>query len=104
MIHLHVTVRLRRGKMAEWCELFEEHILPIQRKHGQRLVGAWKTTVGTYDEVTDLYEFEDYVEFQRVRESMFSDPELMKWLPAVSELISDEESKILVPIEFSDCP
>ena len=67
MIYLHVTVKVQRGKMKEWCKIFEDHLLPAMKKHGQRLVGAWKTSVGAYDEVTDLYAFKDFTEFQNIR-------------------------------------
>ena len=102
MIYLHVTVQIHRGKMKEWTKIFEEHLLPAMKKHGQRLVGAWKTTVGPYDEVIDLYAFEDFVEFQKIREKLFKDPEIQKWLPIIYEITGEEVSKILVPLEYSE--
>jgi hypothetical protein len=102
MIYLHVTVKVRRGKLEEWTRIFEDHLLPIQKKHGQRLVGAWKTTVGAYDEVTDLYAFESLAEFEEIREKLFGDPDLKQWLAAICELIDDEHSKILTPLGYGE--
>ena len=102
MIFLHVTVKVQRGKMQEWCKIFEEHLLPAMKKHGQRLVGAWKTSVGAYDEVTDLYAFKDFNEFQEIREKLFNDPEIQKWLPIIYEITGPEESKILAPLGYGE--
>ena len=102
MIYLHVTVKVQRGKMKEWCKIFEEHLLPAMKKHGQRLVGAWKTSVGAYDEVTDLYAFEDFTEFQNIREKLFNDPEIQKWLPIIYEITGPEESKLLTPLGYGE--
>ena len=77
MIYLHVTVQVHRGKMAEWTRIYKDHLLPAMEKHGQRLVAAWKTSVGMYDEVTDLYAFEDFTEFQNIREKLFNEPEVL---------------------------
>jgi hypothetical protein len=102
MIYLHVTVQLQRGKMNEWCKIYEEHLLPPMQKHGQRLVGAWKTSVGMYDEVTDLYAFENLAEFEKIREKLFEDPEIQKWVPVIWDIAGREESKILVPLGYGE--
>jgi hypothetical protein len=102
MIHLHVTVQLQRGKMDEWSKIYEEHLLPPMNKHGQKLVGAWKTSIGTYDEVTDLYEFESLSEFERIRGELFKEPEIKKWVPRIWEIAGHEESKILVPLGYGE--
>mgnify|MGYP001047132341 CR=1 FL=1 len=102
MIYLHVTVKVQRGKMKEWSEMYRKYLLPAMEKHGQRLVGAWRTSVGPYDEVIDLYAFENYTEFQRIRENLFSDPVVQEWAPKIWDITGPEESKILVPLGYGD--
>ena len=102
MIYLLVTLDVERGKMKEWCDIYEKHILPPMKKHGQRLVGAWKTSVGAYDEVTDLYAFKDFAEFQQIREKLFNDPEIKKWTPIIWDITGPEESKILTPLGYGE--
>ncbi|MEE9610456.1 MAG: NIPSNAP family protein [Desulfatiglandales bacterium] len=102
MIYLHVTIEVNRGKMKEWTKIYEEHLLPAMKKHGQRLVGAWRTSVGTYDEVTDLYAFENFAEFERIREGLFNDPVVQKYLPIINEISGREYSKIMMPFEYSE--
>lgn len=102
MIYMLVTVQVKRGKMKEWTSLFEKHFLPACQRHGQRLVGAWKTTVGTYDEVTDLYAFESWSEFERIRKALFQDPEVQKCLPEANALSGLEVSKIMEPLSYSE--
>lgn len=70
MIYFLVTAQVQRGKMKEWLDLYEKHFLPAAKRHGQRLIGAWRTSVGTYDEVTDLYAFESFTEFERIRKAV----------------------------------
>jgi len=102
MIYMLVTLQIHRGKFKEWTELYERHFLPATKRHGQRLVGAWKTTVGTYDEITDLYAFENLTEFERIRKNLFQDPEVQKYLPELNALNGFEISKIMEPLSYSE--
>jgi hypothetical protein len=96
-----VTIQIQRGKLKEWTNLFEKHFLPATKRHGQKLVGAWKTTVGTYDEVTDLYAFESLSEFERIRKALFQDAEVQKFLPEINAITGFEISKIMEPLSYS---
>lgn len=102
MVYMLVTVQIQRGKLAEWAELYEKHFLPATQRHGQKLVAAWKTTLGTYDEVTDLYAFESLAELERVRKKLFQDPEVQQYLPKLNALSGFEISKIMEPLPYSD--
>ncbi len=56
--------------------MFEKEYLPLCNKHGQKLVAAWRTTVGTCDEATNLFVFDSMEEFSRIRQSMRDDLEV----------------------------
>ena len=101
VIYLHVTLQTKRGKLNEWSSLYEKEYVPMLEKHGQRLVGAWKTTVGTYDEVTDLYAFENFTEFERIRGELFKDPKTAALINKIFPLAGLEVSKIMVPFDYS---
>jgi hypothetical protein len=100
MIYLHVTVQIQRGKLQEWSNLYKKNILPLLNKYGQKLVGAWKTSVGTYDEITDLYEFESLAESERIRTALFNDDEIKKWMQKMTALMGHEQSKIMEPLSY----
>jgi flavin-dependent dehydrogenase len=102
MVYMLVTVQIQRGKLKEWAELYEKHFLPATKRQGQKLVAAWKTTVGTYDEVTDLYAFENLAEFEKIRKNLFQDPEVQKYLPFLNSLSGFEISKIMEPLPYSE--
>jgi hypothetical protein len=102
MIYLLVTLQVERGKLKEWADLYENHFLPATKRHGQKLIGAWRTSVGTYDEVTDLYVFENYTEFERIRKALHSDPEVLKYLPQINAITGYEVSKIMEPLSYSE--
>lgn len=102
MIYFQVTFQVQRGKAQEWSDLYEKNILPLMNKYGQKLVGAWKTIVGTYDEITDLYAFENLAEFERIRKDLFKDEEIKKWIPKMHALMGLEQSKIMEPFSYSE--
>jgi len=102
MIYFLVTVQVQRGKMNEWTRLYEKHILPATERHGQKLVGAWKTSVGTYDEITDLYAFQNLAEFERIRKALYNDPEVQKYGPELNAIAGYEVSKIMEPLPYSE--
>ena len=101
MIYLHVTIQLQRGKMNEFCSIFEKEIVPIWNKHGQKLAAAWKTTVGAYDEVTDLWAFDSLAEMERIRSAISQDPKAMEAAMKTTPLVIKEVSKIMLPLPYS---
>ena len=101
MIYLHVTLQVNRGKLNEWSSIYEEGYIPLLKEYGQRLVGAWRTAVGTYEEVTDLYEFDNFAEFERIRGKLFSDPRTAALTAKAFPLSGLEVSKIMVPFDYS---
>jgi hypothetical protein len=55
----------------------EKFLLPIFNEYGQKLVGTWKTTIGTYDEVVDLYSFESLAAMEKIRQETMDG--IKKW-------------------------
>jgi len=101
MVYLLVTVQVNRGKLDEWSNVFEKEYLPLCNKHGQKLVAAWRTIVGTYDEVTDLFVFDSIEEFSRIRQAMRDDPEVQAAYKRIAPLSGYEVSKLMVAQSYS---
>jgi hypothetical protein len=101
MVYLHVTVEIQRGKLKEWTNIFEKELVPLLNKYGQKLVGAWKTTVGTYDEVTDLYVFENLTEFTKIRQALYQDPQVQDCVRKLNAICGFEISKLIEPLNYS---
>lgn len=59
--------------MAErFTKFFEEHLLPIQLKHGAVLVGRWMTE--SREEIVVLWEYQNDEEYQRIEAGARNDP------------------------------
>ena len=100
MVFLHVTIQVKRRKLKEWSENFEKIVLPILSEHGQKLVGAWKTTIGVYDEVLHLYAFESLGEMEKIRKKVWADPKMLDYMSGPS-LVGLEVSKTMEPLSYS---
>jgi hypothetical protein len=79
----------------------EKEIFPLLNKYGQKLEGAWNTTVGTYDEVTHLYAFENLTEFTKVRQALSLDPEVQECRQKIAAVSGSEISKLIEPLAYS---
>ncbi len=100
-VFLHVTVQVNRGKVDEWSRTFEQEYMPLLKKYGQELVAVWRTSIGTYDEITDVYRFESMAEMERIRAKLFADPKVKELVPRNSQLSGLEVSKLMTPMPYS---
>ena len=101
MIYMHVTCQIQHRKVPEWTASYEKILLPLIEKHGQKLVGAWQTTIGIYDEVLDLYAFENMGEMERIRRELREDPVWIDYQKTSPSLEGLEVSKLMVPLPYS---
>lgn len=60
------------GRAADFTAFFEEQLLPLQRRHGARLVGRWATVDGS--EIMALWAYADRDEYERVESAVRADP------------------------------
>ena len=69
--------RIRRyvavpGTLAAFHEFFNSYLLPVQLRHGARLVGRWETDDG---EVIAVWEYDDMAAYQRIDAAVRNDPD-----------------------------
>jgi hypothetical protein len=67
--------RIRRyvavpGKLPAFHEFFNAYLLPVQLRHGARLVGRWETET---HEVIAIWEYDDEAAYQRVVDAVAAD-------------------------------
>lgn len=72
MFYRRRVYRVAPDRVAAFNAFFAEHLLPVQQKHGARLVGCWRTEVG--DEVTALWEYRDRETYNHVEQAVRGDP------------------------------
>ena len=101
MIYLEASLRVVPGKMNELMEVFENEYLPASNKLGRKLVAQWKTSIGTLDEIIDLWAYDDLTHMQRFQEARAKSPEFRKASEHLRSLIAYETTRLMVPTPLS---
>ena len=101
MIYLEASLRVVPGKMNEFMEVFEKEFLPASNKLGRKLVAQWRTTIGTLDEITDLWAYDDLTHMQQFQEARAKSPEFTKASEHLRSLIAYETTRLMVPTPLS---
>ena len=101
MIYLEASLRVVSGKMNEFMEVFEKEFLPASNKLGRKLIAQWRTTIGTLDEITDLWVYDDLTHMQRLQEARAKSPEFTKASAHLRSLIAHETTRLMVPTPLS---
>ncbi len=60
-----------RENLAVFHQFFNEHLLPVQTRHGSRLVGRWETDD---HEVVAVWEYDDLASYERIEQQVRDDP------------------------------
>jgi hypothetical protein len=71
-----VLYRLRIYKavpenLSAFHDFFRDHLLPIQERHGARLVGRWETEDGR---VVAIWGYDDRDAYERINAAVVADP------------------------------
>lgn len=101
MIYVEASLRVVPGKMNELMEVFSKEFLPNSNKLGRRLVAQWQTTIGTLDEVVNLWEYDDLTHMQRFQEARQRSQEMTKAYENLRALIAYETTRLMVPTSLS---
>ncbi len=102
MLYLEASLKVVPGKMKELMEVFEKEYLPLSNKFGRKLAAQWTTSIGTLDEVVDLWAYEDLTHMQRFNEARAKSPEFAKASEHLRALIAYEEVRLMVPTPLSE--
>lgn len=74
---------------------------PIERRYGGRLVGAFTTATATLNQYVHLWAWEDAREREEVRRRRDADPEWEAYAASSRPRAVHQESRLLVPTDFS---
>ena len=67
MIYRRRTDRVEPERAEAFNALFNEHLLPLQRKYGRRLIGRWITEDRT--EIVAIWAYRDRAEYEEMAAS-----------------------------------
>jgi hypothetical protein len=65
--------RVAAGKLEAFNAFFLEYLLPVQQRHGARLVGRWASEDG--DHVTGIWAYESRDRYEEIQRRVASDPD-----------------------------
>ena len=72
MIYRMRIYRAVPENLAAFHEFFREYLLPVQLRHGARLVGRWQTED---DRVVAVWEYDDRQAYERIDAAVRADPD-----------------------------
>jgi hypothetical protein len=61
-----------RENLPIFHEFFRTHLLPVQLRHGARLVGRWETQDGR---VVAIWEYDDVAAYEQIQGAVRADPD-----------------------------
>jgi hypothetical protein len=64
-----------RENLPLFLDFFRRHLLPVQLRHGARLIGRWETDDGR---VVAVWEYDDRAAYERIEAAVRSAPESLK--------------------------
>lgn len=87
------TIALRR--MGEFLEVFDRLAMPVQLRYLGAPVGVFTSAVGTLNQVTHLWGFDDMGQFERLHADRDKDPDWPAYLQASAQLITAQETRLV---------
>ncbi|MEE9324084.1 MAG: NIPSNAP family protein [Dehalococcoidia bacterium] len=96
------TYTVKPGRMAEWLEIFDKDIIPLNDAFGIKILASWRN-VDKQDEFIWLRTFEDAAAQKSKSEAMYSSQQWKAMEEQVEDCLDQEkwEVKNLSPTAFS---
>ena len=101
MVYVEASLRVVPGKMNEFMTAFEKDFLPVSNELGRKLIAQWRTTVGTLDEIVNLWGYDDLAHMQRIQQAGTESPEFIEAGTHLRSLIAYETTRLMVPTPLS---
>ena len=95
MIIDHRTYNIIPRKTPEYMKLFKELCVPINRKYFGPEVGIFLTEVGPQNQLTHMWQYESYEDFEAKRKARDADPDWGKYLKATEGFLISQETKLI---------
>jgi hypothetical protein len=91
-----------RENLPLFHEFFRSHLLPVQLRHGARLIGRWETDDGR---VVAVWEYDDRPAYERIEAAVRADPDSRTAQQRRAELpplITAQEETFMTPTHQGD--
>ncbi|PWE27641.1 NIPSNAP family protein [Pararhodobacter marinus] len=95
------TYRFRPGMIPQFMALYQAGPLALQRRVLGNLIGYFVTELGPLNETVHLWGYDGLDDRARRRAALMAEPEWRRFLTEILPLLETQESKILLPTDFS---
>jgi hypothetical protein len=100
MSYVFARLQLKYGKTEQFVEIMS-HLVPIMEKNGWKLLGAYRTTIGTLNEAWDIWDVKDANTTQTGLAGALRDAEFAEWAARLPEVVEVEELRFLQKLPYS---
>ena len=102
MIIKHKTHKIKPGKLNELMDLYEKEGMEVHKRILGNQIGYFYTEIGPLNEVVHLYGYESLDDRAKRRKELAENEIWQKYIAKAIDLFESQESKILIPANFSN--
>ena len=95
------TYTIQVGKMNVYCDYYQEHGLPAQKRVLSNFLGFFTSDLGELNQAVQLWGYDNYAERERRRAILAKDLDWLAYLKGSPQVILRQENRILLPTSFS---
>ncbi|WP_077000529.1 NIPSNAP family protein [Variovorax sp. KK3] len=95
------TYTVHSGKVAEYLQMVQTHLMPLQGEILGGLVGYFHTEVGTLNQIVHLWAYDSMAQREQKRSALAAHPLWASKTAHVRPLITAQSNRILVAAPFS---
>ena len=93
-------VQLKYGRVAEFREIMS-HMVPVLEDQGWKLIGSYRTVIGRYHEIWDLWDLGgDASAIEETLAKARRVAEFAEWAARLPDVVEQEEVRYLVELSF----
>ena len=93
------TIKIRSGKLPEFCELMPR-LVQVMERHGWRLLGAWTHLGGRINVVIDLWQIPDANALPNGLAALMTALEWPDIARALAEYVEDETIQLMSTLPY----
>ncbi|RAI01659.1 NIPSNAP family protein [Acuticoccus sediminis] len=101
MIYEERDYHVKPGKLAEFVNLYKTYGVEIQKKYLGTFIGYFTSEIGELNHVVALWGYEGLDDRLARRRAMLADPEWQDYMRRVDGLLAQQNSRVLLPTDFS---
>ena len=102
MIIEHRTYKIKPGKLNTLMELYEKEGMEVHKKILGNQSGYLYTEIGPLNEIVHRYDYESLDDRAKRRKELAENKIWQKYFAKAIDLFESQESKILIPANFSN--